>query len=301
MGIIDDDSLKEVQIELIESLIDNQLFDEAIPFLERMMSKYPEPYFIYLKGKIYFLTGKFKQAIGELTSVIAMDSDFWKAYELLGETYRSTNQTELAETYYFKATALNPQAVQSWLGRGKVAMHRGEFQISVLCFETYLRNKSQDAEVWGLLGHCYRELNNHSSAIDAFNEAIELEPTNQAFYEELGDIYLDLGREDLAQQKYLEGLQVEEVTRPLKKELYHKLAKLYMEEGKNQKAFNLCNELLILAKDDVEATFLSGKALIRLGQRYEGVMRIKKAIEKDPKMEYKEYLKRVDDDTYSPR
>ena len=36
MGIIDDDSLKVFQIELIESLIDNQLFDEALPFLESL-------------------------------------------------------------------------------------------------------------------------------------------------------------------------------------------------------------------------------------------------------------------------
>ena len=37
MGIVDDESMKVFQIELIESLIDNQLFDEALPFLERMM------------------------------------------------------------------------------------------------------------------------------------------------------------------------------------------------------------------------------------------------------------------------
>ena len=226
---------------------------------------------------------------------------FWKAYELLGETYRSTNQTELAETYYFKATALNPQAIQSWLGRGKVALLRGEYQVTVLCFETYLRNKSKDSDVWSLLGHSYKELNNHSSAIDAYNVAIEIDPTNQLLYEELGDIYQIIGREDIAQQKYLQGLQVEEVTRPLKKELYYKLAQIYLKDGKNQKAFNLCNELLVLLKDDPEATFLSGKALIYLGQRYDGITRIKRAMAKDPKPEYEEFLLQADRDLYSSK
>ncbi len=301
MGIVDDESMKEFQIELIESLIDNQLFDEALPFLERMMKKYNDPYFIYLKGKVYYLTGKFKQTIEELTSVIAMDSDFWKAHELLGETYRLTNSTELAETYYFKATSLNPQAIQSWLGRGKVAMQRREFQIAVLCFETYLRNKKNDSEVWRLLARSYKELENHTSAIDAYNEAIDIDPINQLLYEELGDLFQVIGREDLAQQKYLEGLQVEEKTRPIKKELYHKLARLYLTKKNNQKAFNISNELLALLKDDPEATFLSGKALIRLGQRYEGITRIKRAIEKDPQVEYKEFLKNVDRELFSPR
>ncbi len=301
MGIVDDESMKVFQIELIESLIDNQLFDEALPFLERMMKKYTDPHFIYLRGKVYYLTGKFKQTIEELTSVIAMDSDFWRAYELLGETYRSTNKTELAETYYFKATSLNPQAIQSWLGRGKVAILRGEPQIAVLCFETYLRNKKKDSDVWRLLASSYKKLDNHTSAIDAYNEAIEIDPTNQLLYEELGDLYQQIGREDLAQQKYLQGLQVEEITRPIKKELYHKLARLYLSKGENQKAFNLCNELLVLMKNDPEATFLSGKALIRLGQRYEGITRLKRAIEKDPQSEYKEFLKDVDRELFSPR
>lgn len=301
MGIVDDESMKEFQIELIESLIDNQLFDEALPFLERMMKKYNDPYFIYLRGKVYYLTGNFKQTIEELTSVIAMGSDFWRAYELLGETYRSINQTELAETYYFKATSLNPQAIQSWLGRGKVAMQRGEFQIAVLCFETFLRNRKKDSEVWRLLAVSYKKLDNHTSAIDAYNEAISIDPINQLFYEELGDLYQIIEREDLAQQKYLEGLQVEEKTRPIKKELYHKLARLYLSKRNNQKAFNTCNELLALMKDDSEATFLSGKALIRLGQRYEGITRIKRAIEKDPQPEYEEFLKDVDRELFSPR
>ncbi|MHA1550652.1 MAG: tetratricopeptide repeat protein [Candidatus Heimdallarchaeaceae archaeon] len=301
MGIVDDESMKIFQIELIESLIDNQLFDEALPFLERMMKKYNDPYFIYLRGRVYYLTGKFKQTIEELTSVITMDSDFWKAYELLGETYRTTNQTELAETYYFKATSLNPQAIQSWLGRGKVALQRREFQIAVLCFETYLRDKKKDSAVWRLLARSYKELDNHTSAIDAYNEAISIDPINQLLYEELGDLYQLIGREDIAQQKYLEGLQVEEKTRPVKKELYHKLARLYLSKGDNQKAFNICNELLALLKDDSGATFLSGKALIRLGQRYDGITRIKRAIEKDPQVEYMEFLKDVDRELFSPR
>lgn len=301
MGIVDDESMKIFQIELIESLIDNQLFDEALPFLERMMKKYNDPYFIYLRGKVFYLTGKFKQTIEELTSVIAIDSDFWKAYELLGETYRSTNQTELAETYYFKSTSLNPQAMQSWLGRGKVAMQRGEFQIAVLCFETYLRNEKKNSEIWRLLASSYKKLQNHTSAIDAYNEAISIDPINQLLYEELGDLYQVIGRKDLAQQKYLEGLQVEEKTRPIKKELYHKLSRLYLSKGNNQKAFNVCNELLALLKDDHEATFLSGKALIRLGQRYEGITRIKRAIDKNPQVEYKEFLKDVDRELFSPR
>ncbi|MCG3215213.1 MAG: tetratricopeptide repeat protein [Candidatus Heimdallarchaeota archaeon] len=302
MGSEKNEDSKKFEVELIESLIDNGLYDEAISYLDRLIERYEEDtYILHLKGKTYYLNGKFNQAIEELTTVIALDSDFWMAFELLGEIYRSTNQPELAETYYFKATAINPRAMKSWLGRGKLALQRGEFQIAVLSFETYLRTNNEEAEVWRLLGRSYRELQNYISSIDSYNEAIDVDPTHQGLYEELGDLYLSMGHPDIAKEKYLQGLQVEEKTRPISKELYHKLANLYLEEGLNQKAFNLCNELLIIAKDDSEALFISGKALVKLGQNYEGIQLMKKAFAKTQKSEYKEYLEELNRQLYSPR
>ncbi len=292
---------KKYDIELLESLIENGLYEESLSFINRAITKYSDIGLKYLKGKVYYLMGKFDDSVTELSSVIADDSDFWEAYELLGEIYRIRNQTEIAENYYFKSTSLNPRATQSWLGRGKLAMARGEFQVAVLSFETYLRTKSENIEVWKLLGRSYKELENFVSAIDAYNDAIELEPTNQELYEELGDLYLFMGHEDVAKDKYLQAMQVEEKTRPVNADIYNKLSRLYLAEGNIQKAFNLCNELLTLSKNNDEALFISGKALIKMGQRYEGTVRVKKAFEISDKQEYKDYLNELDEELYGPK
>lgn len=301
MGLETSKNEKELEIELIESIIDNGLYTEALSFLERLFNKHKDINFKFLRGKVFFLSGKFSQAIGELTTVIAEDSDYWQAYEFLGEIYRSTNQPELAETYYFKATSINPRAIQSWLGRGKLAMQRREYQIAVLSFETYLRINKEDVEVWKLLGQSYKEMDNYMSAIDSYNQAIEIDPINQSLYEELGDLYSEIGHPDIAKEKYLQGLQVEEKTRPVNSILYNKLARIYLKEGHNQRAFNLCNELLTLQKNDAEALYLSGRALVNLGQKYEGTQRIKRALEIEEKSEFKEYLDELDRQIYGPR
>jgi Flp pilus assembly protein TadD len=292
---------KKYDIELLESLIENGLYEESLSFINRSIAKYTDISLKYLKGKVYYLMGKFDESIAELSSVIAEDSDYWEAYELLGEIYRIRNQTEIAENYYFKSTSLNPRATQSWLGRGKLAMARGEFQVAVLSFETYLRTKREDIEVWKLLGRSYKELENFVSAVDAYNDAIELEPTNQELYEELGDLYLFMGHEDVAKDKYLQAMQVEEKTRPVNAKIYNKLSRLYLAEGNIQKAFNMCNELLTLSKNNDEALFLSGKALIKMGQRYEGTVRIKRALEISGKSEYKDFLNKLDNELYGPK
>lgn len=303
-GFMNSDSnqdMKPFEIELLDSLVENSLFDEALSFLDRMTKKYHDKSLMFKKGKVLYLQGHFKEAVEALTSVIAEDTDHWESYELLGEIYRIWNQPDVSENYYFKATSLNPRAIQSWLGRGKLALQRGEYQVAVLSFETYLRINREDIEVWRLLAQSYKEMENFLSAIDAYNSAIEIDPINQELYEELGDLYDFMGHPDFAKEKYLQALQVEERTRKDTRSLYNKLSRLYLAEGDIQKTFNLCNELLTLFKDDDEALFLSGQALIRMGQRYEGTQRIKKAFEISNKSEYREYLNKLDNELYGQK
>lgn len=301
MGLDSGQDMKPFEMELLESLIENSLLDEALSFLDRMIEKYQDKNLVFTKSKVLYLQGQFNEAVEGLTSIIADDTDHWESYELLGEIYRIWNQSDVSENYYFKATSLNPRAVQSWLGRGKLALQRGEYQVAILSFETYLRTKRDEISVWQLLAQSYKEIENYLSAIDAYNTAIEIEPTNQELYEELGDLYNHMGHPDVAKEKYLQALQVEERTREVNQSLYNKLSRLYLQDGDIQKTFNMCNELLTLVKDDDEALFLSGQALVRMGQRYEGTVRIKRAIAIADKSEYKDYLSRLDDETYGPK
>jgi len=301
MGLESGQDMKPFEMELLESLIENSLLDEALSFLERMIEKYQDNNLVFKKSKVLYLQGQFNEAIEELTSIIAEDTDHWETYELLGEIYRIQNQPDVSENYYFKATSLNPRAIQSWLGRGKLALQRGEYQVAVLSFETFLRIKREDTSVWQLLAQSYKEMENYLSAIDAYNSAIEIEPVNQELYEELGDLYEHMGRADIAKEKYLQALQVEEKTREVNRSLYNKLSRLFLKDGDIQKTFNMCNELLTLVKDDDEALFLSGQALVRMGQRYEGIVRIKRAIKIADKSEYRDYLSKLDDETYGPK
>ena len=287
---------KDFETELAMSLIENQLYDEALSYLNRLIDKYPEnKLLLFLKGKILYITGLFQESIEVLTTIIANQTDYWQAYELLGEVYRTLNQSGLAETFYSKATEINPQAMSSWLGRGKMAYQQCEFQIATLCFETYLRSDMKNIEIRLLLARSYREMDNYLSAIDAFNETIDIDPTNQEIYEELGDLYVKLDHPEIAREKYSQALQVEEKTRPVNKEIYYKLIELVFKEENYQKAFNLCNELLTIVKSDPKALFLSGKALIKLNDIKEGRKRISEAYDLEKNDEYWKYLEKFDD------
>ncbi|MHA1222356.1 MAG: hypothetical protein ACTSP3_03640, partial [Candidatus Heimdallarchaeaceae archaeon] len=61
MGTETNEIEKKLEIELVESLINNNLYEEALPFLSRLFDKYDDLYFKYLRGKVFFLSGKFNE------------------------------------------------------------------------------------------------------------------------------------------------------------------------------------------------------------------------------------------------
>ena len=288
----------DVTIELIEQLIEAGLYDNAIKYVERLLQENDAPALRFLKGYALYMSGRFNEAIEELTKVIVEDKKNWKAYLLLGEIYYSQNKLEQALNFLNKATILNPKAEKAWKTRGKIAYQMGDYQTAALCIETYLRLYENDSEYWRLLARCYKTLKNTNAAIDAYNMAIELDSENISLYEELGDYYLELGHAEIAKQKYKQALTVREITIETNKSLYLKLIKIYLKDKEWLAAFNLCNQILVLEKNDPEALFYSGKALIGLGNIKEGKEKIEKAYSINQKEEYAHYLKELDDQLY---
>ncbi len=279
-----------MHIELAEKMISNQLYKEALSILDKLLLNYNDPDIFYLKAKIFFLQGKFSEAIDVLMTLINIDSSYLHGYELLGECYRCLNNLELAETFYQKAISVDPKTLISWLGKGKIAYKKGDYHEAVLCFKTYLNDNVEQSEIWLLLARSYLNMNHTMEAIDAYNMAIEFDPLNVSLYEELGDLYIKLGREDIAKEKYLQALQVEEKTRDIPSSIYIKTVRILLKEGKFLKAFNLCNELLSFDPDNIDALFLSGKALVGLGNKKEGKDRVEQAYSLKKTDEYYDYL-----------
>lgn len=292
----------EAELQLVEELIKNEIFDEALAYLYKLLERQDSPQVHYLIGRVLYIKGQFQKSLEHLTTVVANEQDNWKAHELLGEIHRTLGNNDAAENFYQKATSINPQASRSWKGLGKIAMNRGEFQAAVLSFETYLKLNSDDAEVWILLGKCYFELENYTSAIDAYNVAIDLEPTNIQLYELLGDVYLRMGHPDIAKRQYQRALTVEEKTRDVNLRLYHKLIRLHLEEKEYAKAFNLCTTIeSLMADTDPDTLFYAGKALVGLGNIYEGMEKVKLAYKKEQREEFMRYLSSLEDDLLKRR
>ncbi|MHA1115893.1 MAG: tetratricopeptide repeat protein [Candidatus Heimdallarchaeaceae archaeon] len=297
-----DDDKPNLNLELAKQMMEQQLYEEALSILEKGLKENPSNKdFLWLKAKILFITGKFNETIETLSSLILLEKSNAKAYELMGETYRCLNNLEVAEEYYQKALELDSNSFVSWLGKGKIAYHKGEFQTAILCFKTFVQENVERSDIWHLLAKAYKSVNNELEAIDSYNMAIDFDPLNKELYEELGDIYFELGHKDIAKEKYLQALQVEEKTRDINISLYLKVIKILLEENQNLRAFNLCNEILVFQKNNVDALFLSGVALIQMGNIPEGKKRVEEAYSIEKRDDIWDYLNSLEKEIYFNR
>ena len=60
-------------------------------------------------------------------------------------------------------------------------------------------------------------------------------------------------------------------------------------------------DYITINPENDEALFISGQALIKMGQKYEGTVRVKKAYKISNNQEYKDYLNKLDEELYGPK
>ncbi len=106
-------------------------------------------------------------------------------------------------------------------------------------------------ELWHALGEIYRSrLKHYQSAIQAFEIAQQLDPTNRGRGEILAELYLVSGPDmaDKAVEQHMKMLRAE----PFKYDSYKALRKIYMDTHQYDKTWCVCNTLAFLKKADPE-------------------------------------------------
>jgi len=143
-----------------------------------------------------------------------------------------------------------------------------EFQRSIgLAPNSAYTQNSYDYMVRSLL-----KLSRTDDAIKAYKQAIRLDPTNDSYHVNLGDIYFSLGRYDEAKSEYNEAVKID----PTSTLNWYSLGQAYMQTGNYagaEQAFKTVN-----AHSPQEATFALGQTYHLMGRYDDAVSELKSAI-----------------------
>ena len=136
--------------------------------------------------------------------------------------------------------------------------------------ETVLQRAAErapgDAEIPYDLGRMYYQQQRHAEAAEAFRKATVLDPLAYKAWDNLGLTAEALGDVAQAQQHYLKALAIVHKDHPRYDVVYANFADLLIKLGNYQRAFDLAAEAAQRNPDDPRNFFLTGKALVQLGQ-----------------------------------
>lgn len=102
---------------------------------------------------------------------------------------------------------------------GNSAHQAGKYLLAETSFQEALQHQPHNAAYWYNIGNAQRELGKSSAAITSFQQAIKLNPQDADAYNNLGNVQRELGQLDLAINNYRQALN-------LNPNLYHALSHL---------------------------------------------------------------------------
>lgn len=138
-----------------------------------------------------------------LTAIVDADPKDYEAWIELGNAYFNLGKLKDAEKVYLRAIDEKPSLVLPFLSLGKIRMADKNYEGSVDAFSQALKLQPTNAEADYFLGEAYLQLKKGSKAVGYLYEALRLEPIKMAeAHLRLAALYNGAGLKDKAAAEY---------------------------------------------------------------------------------------------------
>lgn len=128
-------------------------------------------------GDMYSRRKEWDKAIEEFKMAVVINPRYSYAFHNLGNAYLYSDRLDEASGYYYKALEINPMIWQTYLQLAVISVKKNDLKSAE---EIVLKGIkiNPTTESWRILGVIYVTGNNKEKAVEAFREALRLDPTN---------------------------------------------------------------------------------------------------------------------------
>ncbi len=194
-----DNSLYQQAIELYQK----GEMAAAIKVLNRLVNENPEYSRAYfLLGKIAFELREYENARSFLTEAIARDPSHIAAQRLFGETLISAGEAESGIATFRKILENHPEDIPTRLKLAEVLSLQNRFDDALQVVRTGIKQAPGDQQLWKIYVGLLKETGDASGFREALSHYLTLNPRDPDALNELGVIYWQDNRMDLAIQLF---------------------------------------------------------------------------------------------------
>lgn len=205
---------------------------EAAASFRKMLTLNPQiPELHCNLGAINTQLNDLKAAVANYRRALQIKPDMALAHFNLGALLQQQNQLKAAGQHYQKAVELQPDHFQAWGNWGTILQLNGDLTSAAHCYHKVLELQS-DARSHFNLGTVRYAQGDHQAAIDAFEQAVTLDPEFADAWNDLGETYRDRGEMETAVRHYRHALKVN----PLHARANYNLGESYCMGGQLEQA-----------------------------------------------------------------
>ena len=128
---------------------------------------------------------KYQEAVREYETAVNLDPKNADANLLLGLALANTGDLDRAVQYSLAAAALKP-SYSAYYNLGLIYANQGKYDLAVDAYENAVKLNPQSYQAWHQLGLVYAAALKFDKAIEAYNKVIALNPKFAAAYQGLG-------------------------------------------------------------------------------------------------------------------
>ncbi len=175
--------------------------DLALKDYEKAVTIEPKKGTLYNSwGKTFFDLGQIPQAIEKYNIGINLPKPFGEIYINRGVAYAAQSKFSEALTDINKGLDLDENNANGYLNRALINYSRNQLAKVIPDLNRYFSMKQGTAEQWYILGLSYRNTGDAQSAIIAYNNAIQISPSDKRLYNSRANAYQALGKQSEAAQ-----------------------------------------------------------------------------------------------------
>jgi tetratricopeptide (TPR) repeat protein len=196
---------------------------DGVSLWTNVIKHYPENDVAYNnRGSEYYMLKEYDKALQDFLTAIQMNQQYAAAYSNICNVYFIKKESEKALPYCAAALKINPAQPNTYAILGDIYWSRDK----LLSIEMYTKSISLSSYYYGghaRLCNAYLSLQKYDEAYPVCFEAIEYNPDDVAFCNNIGNLYLNAKQNNRALSFYLQALSIN----PGLPEVHNNLAVLY--------------------------------------------------------------------------
>jgi Tfp pilus assembly protein PilF len=221
-------------------------------------------------------------ARARLREALAIDAKLWEAHHNLGAIAYRDGDDDAAIDHFTKAIEINRGHTPSLLARAEAHRRAGHRRDARADYEAALRGTDEDdpsrRDASARLASMLRDAGEYDDAVTILRDTVRVHGVSAKIYTELGLIYLQQKRLDLASLVLAKALELDAKDPAV----YSGLALLAQRLGKAQEAFQLYDQAVTLDAGYIDARFNKAAVLLDAGDYPRAKAELTAIVERKP-------------------